>query len=45
MTPREEIPDAAIKAVEAMNRPSILIGGGYDKNSSYDEWIDSFGEK
>ena len=38
-------PDAAIKAVEAMNRPTILIGGGYDKNSSYDEWIDSFGEK
>lgn len=38
-------PDAAIKAVEAMNRPTVLIGGGYDKDSSYDEWIDSFGEK
>ncbi len=35
-------PDAAIKAVEAMNRPTILIGGGYDKDSAYDEWIESF---
>lgn len=38
-------PDAAIKAVEAMNRPTILIGGGYDKESEYDEWIESFGTK
>lgn len=35
-------PDAAIKAVEAMRRPTVLIGGGYDKDSSYDAWIDSF---
>ena len=35
-------PDAAIKAVEAMRRPTILIGGGYDKDSSYDEWVESF---
>ena len=35
-------PDAAIKAVEAMRRPTVLIGGGYDKDSSYDEWIESF---
>ncbi len=35
-------PDAAIKAVEAMRRPVVLIGGGYDKDSSYDEWIESF---
>ena len=35
-------PDAAIKAVQAMDRPTILIGGGYDKDSSYDEWIRSF---
>lgn len=35
-------PDAAIKAVEAMQRPTILIGGGYDKDSSYDDWIESF---
>ncbi len=35
-------PDAAIKAVEAMKRPTILIGGGYDKDSSYDDWVESF---
>ena len=38
-------PDAAIKAVQAMNRPTVLIGGGYDKDSVYDEWIDSFGDR
>ncbi len=38
-------PDAAIKAVEAMVRPTLLIGGGYDKQSEYDEWIRSFGDK
>lgn len=38
-------PDAAIKAVEAMERPTVVIGGGYDKKSSYDEWIASFGNK
>ena len=38
-------PDAAIKAVQAMNRPTIVIGGGYDKDSKYDEWIESFGQK
>ena len=38
-------PDAAIKAVQAMNRPTIVIGGGYDKDSKYDEWIESFGDK
>jgi len=38
-------PDAAIKAIQAMNKPTVLIGGGYDKNSSYDEWIESFGGK
>ncbi|MGN0306196.1 MAG: glutamate ligase domain-containing protein, partial [Lachnospiraceae bacterium] len=35
-------PDAAIKGIQAMNRPTVLIGGGYDKNSEYDEWINSF---
>ncbi len=38
-------PDAAIKGIQAMNRPTILIGGGYDKDSEYDEWIDSFDGK
>ncbi len=35
-------PDAAIKGIQAMNRPTYLIGGGYDKQSEYGEWIDSF---
>ena len=35
-------PDAAVQGIRAMNRPTILIGGGYDKNSEYDEWIESF---
>ena len=25
-----------------MNRPTLLIGGGYDKDSSYEEWIENF---
>ena len=28
-----------------MNRPTLLIGGGYDKQSSYDEWIEAFDGK
>ena len=35
-------PDAAIQAIKAMPGPIILIAGGYDKNSEYDEWIESF---
>lgn len=38
-------PDAAIKGIQAMNRPTLLIGGGYDKQSSYDEWIQAFDGK
>lgn len=38
-------PDAAVQAVNAMPGPTILIAGGYDKNSEYDEWIRSFGKK
>ena len=38
-------PDAAIKGIQAMNRPTLLIGGGYDKQSEYDEWIESFDGK
>ena len=38
-------PDAAIKGILAMNRKTVLIGGGYDKESTYDEWIESFGGK
>lgn len=38
-------PDAAIQAVRAMKWPTLLIGGGYDKESEYDEWINSFDGK
>lgn len=38
-------PDAAIKGIQAMNRPTLLIGGGYDKGSSYEEWIQAFDGK
>lgn len=38
-------PDAAIKGIEAMDRPTLLIGGGYDKESSYEEWIQAFDGK
>ncbi len=35
-------PDAAIQGIKAMNRRTVLIGGGYDKENTYDEWIESF---
>ena len=38
-------PDAAIKGIRAMERPTWLIGGGYDKQSEYGEWIDAFDGK
>ena len=38
-------PDAAIKGIQAMNRKTLLIGGGYDKDSEYEEWIQSFDGK
>ena len=38
-------PDAAIKGIQAMDRPTVLIGGGYDKGSSYKEWIRAFDGK
>ncbi|MDO5345042.1 MAG: UDP-N-acetylmuramoyl-L-alanine--D-glutamate ligase [Lachnospiraceae bacterium] len=38
-------PDAAIKGIQAMDRPTVLIGGGYDKDSSYEEWIRAFDGK
>ena len=34
--------DASIKAIEAVDSPIILIAGGYDKGSEYDEFIRSF---
>ena len=38
-------PDAAIKGIQAMRKPTVLIGGGYDKDSTYEEWINSFDGK
>lgn len=38
-------PDAAIQAIQAMPGPTLLIAGGYDKQSEYDDWIESFGDK
>ena len=35
-------PDAAIRALRAMPGPTLLIAGGYDKNSTYDEWVEEF---
>ncbi len=37
-------PDAAIQGIKAMSKPTILIGGGYDKGNEYDEWIENFGD-
>ena len=38
-------PDAAIQGIRAMSKPTILIGGGYDKQNEYDEWIEAFEDK
>lgn len=38
-------PDAAIQGIKAMNRPTILIGGGYDKGNEFDDWIEAFDSK
>jgi len=38
-------PDASIKAVQGIEKPIILIAGGYDKKSLYDEFIKAFDNK
>jgi UDP-N-acetylmuramoylalanine--D-glutamate ligase len=38
-------PDAAIKGIQAMVSPTYLIGGGYDKGSEFDDWIEAFDGK
>ena len=38
-------PDASIKALEGVKEPIILIAGGYDKNSEYDDFIKAFNGK
>lgn len=38
-------PDSAIWGLRAMDRPVILIAGGYDKKTEYDSWISQFDGK
>ena len=38
-------PEAAVKAIEAMVKPTILIGGGYDKGSEFDLYVKAFKDK
>lgn len=38
-------PDAAMKGISSMDRPTVLIGGGYDKGGEFDEWIRAFDGK
>ena len=37
--------DAAIKGIQAMDRKTCLIGGGYDKGVTFDDWIEAFDGK
>lgn len=34
--------DAAITALKAMNKPTVLIAGGYDKGGAFDDYVKSF---
>lgn len=36
--------DAAITAIRAMDKPTVLIAGGYDKGSEFDDYVEAFGE-
>ncbi len=38
-------PDSSIKALQAMSRPTLLIAGGYDKHSEFDEFLEAFEDK
>lgn len=38
-------PDAAIKAIQAIKGDIIIIAGGYDKGSKYDDFVGAFGSK
>lgn len=38
-------PDASIKAVQGIKKPIILIAGGYDKKSQYDDFVKAFDKK
>ena len=34
--------DAAIRGILAMEKPCVLLGGGYDKGAEYDSWLELF---
>jgi len=36
-------PDSAIKGLTAMERPVLLIAGGFDKKADFNEWVKLFG--
>jgi UDP-N-acetylmuramoylalanine--D-glutamate ligase len=38
-------PDAAIQGIRAMDTKTCLIGGGYDKEIPFDDWIQAFDGK
>lgn len=38
-------PDASIKAIQALKKPIILIAGGMNKGTGFEEFIDSFEDK
>ncbi|MBS4535413.1 UDP-N-acetylmuramoyl-L-alanine--D-glutamate ligase [Clostridium sp. D2Q-14] len=38
-------PAASIQAIKALEAPIVLIAGGYDKNSDYQEFVNSFNGK
>ena len=38
-------PDSAIQGIRAMVKPTVLIGGGYDKDADYTDWIRHFDGK
>ena len=38
-------PDSSIKAIEAINKPIILIAGGIDKGSSFESFVKAFKKK
>lgn len=38
-------PDASIKAIQALKTPIVLIAGGYDKGSEFDEFVKAFNGK
>ncbi len=38
-------PDAAVQGIRAMDAPTYLIAGGYDKKIPFDEWVEAFDGK